>query len=465
MTVPTPTRKKTYGGDGVATFFATGFYFLENSEVVVTLTLSGGSPVIQTEGVHYTLETPTEVGAEGRVEMVTAPPAASVLTVERTVPFTQVTSFRTAGTFSRAVHEDSMDELTMQTQQLNDRLALVESAGAPGSVVAGNGVSFAGTTLNVGAGAGIQANADTVEVLYGTNPRAVNADAFDNGMANTASRSDHKHSIDVGAASNLVVGQSAGLGASLLLSLADHAHGVPVGAPVTITKAAAVTGASGNFSDADHKHDVSTAAAVTLTDASNTEGGATSLARSDHTHSHGARGGGTLHALATGSVAGFMSAAHFAILNAALAALSHVHAYQAGTQSMPSGIGGSTCIFGTEDYDSDGEYNPATGIYTAKNAGYILVTAGFSLAAAAWVTTSAAVIFLIKNKATVPVIEAAGADVFEAALSRASVFQLTKVVKVAIGDTLQIDLQHNQGAAVNSGGTRSACFVTFDRML
>jgi len=80
-------------------------------------------------------------------------------------------------------------------------------------------------------------------------------------------------------------------------------------APADVTKASAAVGVSTESARSDHKHDVSTAAAIDLTDATNAEGTATSLARSDHTHAHGSRGGGTLHADATTSVSGFMSAA------------------------------------------------------------------------------------------------------------------------------------------------------------
>ena len=80
-------------------------------------------------------------------------------------------------------------------------------------------------------------------------------------------------------------------------------------APANVTKSAAAVGNSGTAARSDHKHDVVTAAAVDLTDATNGEGTATSLARSDHTHAHGDRAGGTLHAAATTSVNGFMSAA------------------------------------------------------------------------------------------------------------------------------------------------------------
>jgi hypothetical protein len=85
--------------------------------------------------------------------------------------------------------------------------------------------------------------------------------------------------------------------------------GLSAGAPTSVTKSAASAGGAANASRSDHKHDVSTAAAVDLTDATNAEGVSVSLARADHTHSHGARGGGTLHAVATTSVAGFLSGA------------------------------------------------------------------------------------------------------------------------------------------------------------
>jgi hypothetical protein len=114
----------------------------------------------------------------------------------------------------------------------------------------------------------------------------------------------------------------------------------PGGAPANVTKAAASAGSSVDYARQDHKHDISTSAAVALAlGGSNQEGSASTLARSDHEHSlavgspseisdstnsagvgtrvvrndhvhaHGDRGGGSLHAAATTSVAGFLSAA------------------------------------------------------------------------------------------------------------------------------------------------------------
>ena len=131
------------------------------------------------------------------------------------------------------------------------------------------------------------------------------------GVAATFSRSDHKHNITTAApaAGAVAVGNAAAEGSATTLARSDHTHTVSAGTPVNVTKAANAAGSATTFARSDHKHDVTTAAAVALTDAANAEGSATSLARSDHTHSHGARGGGTLHAVATGATAGFMSSA------------------------------------------------------------------------------------------------------------------------------------------------------------
>jgi hypothetical protein len=310
MTVPISTSRSTYAGNGATTGFSTGFYFRDPTEVVVKLKLSGGSDVIQTLGVHYSVTNPAGVGLNGSITMVTAPPTGSTLTVERTVPYTQATSFRTQGSFSPAVHEDALDELAMQIQQLARRTSDLESAGTVGSVVAGNGCSFTGATLNVGAGAGIQANTDDIQVLFGTGANNTSHVGASAGVANTAARSDHRHDVDFGAPSALAVGNAAASGSSPLLALADHQHAVPAGvAPANVTKAAAAEGASTSFARADHKHDITTAAVIDLTDNTNAEGVASSLARSDHTHSHGARGGGTLHAQVTTTTDGFMIAA------------------------------------------------------------------------------------------------------------------------------------------------------------
>ena len=163
------------------------------------------------------------------------------------------------------------------------------------------------------------------------------------GVATDAARADHKHDVTTAAPAATGVATSSGEGTATTLARSDHSHQSNT-VPVNVTKAAAVIGTSGEPARADHKHDVTTAApAVTGVATASGEGSATTLARSDHTHQsnttpntvgtantigtageparadhvhdHGAQTSGTLHAVATTSVAGFMSAADKTKLN------------------------------------------------------------------------------------------------------------------------------------------------------
>lgn len=171
---------------------------------------------------------------------------------------------------------------------------------------------------------GKQLEADTVtaskaDTTNGTISTVNGGDAAVEGSGTGLARRDHQHAVATAAAGTVAVGDSAAEGSSSDLARADHTHAVTApGAPEDVTKAAAAAGSSGNFARADHKHDVTTAAAVSITNA-NAEGDATTLARSNHTHDHGAQalGTGNQHAVATGSVAGFMSAADKTKLDAA----------------------------------------------------------------------------------------------------------------------------------------------------
>jgi hypothetical protein len=148
-------------------------------------------------------------------------------------------------------------------------------------------------------------------------PANVTKAAASAGVATTVARADHKHDVSTAVVGIVSVGDVAAEGAATTLARSDHTHAVTAPpAPANVTKAAASAGAAATVARSDHKHDVSTAAAIDLTDSTNAEGTATTLARSDHTHSHGARGGGTLHALATALANGFLSAADFSKLAA-----------------------------------------------------------------------------------------------------------------------------------------------------
>lgn len=116
---------------------------------------------------------------------------------------------------------------------------------------------------------------------------SVSAGAPAEGAASTFLRSDASIQADVsGALDSIAAGQASNDGTGNGLALKTHSHAAPVGTAVEITDSTNSTGAAGTFSDSGHQH------------------------------AHGNRGGGTLHANATGAVDGFMSATDKAKLDA-----------------------------------------------------------------------------------------------------------------------------------------------------
>ena len=163
---------------------------------------------------------------------------------------------------------------------------------------------------------GKQIEADTVtatqiDTTNGTISTVNGGDVAVEGSGLGMARRDHQHAVATGAATaGIDIGDTAAEGTSSNLAREDHQHALPApAAPANVSKSAAAAGAATTVARADHKHDVDTAAAVELTDSTNAEGNSTSLARANHTHAHGDRGGGSLHADATPTVDGFMSAA------------------------------------------------------------------------------------------------------------------------------------------------------------
>jgi hypothetical protein len=464
MTVPTEVSRVTYAGNDVTTDFSTGFYFLAASDVKVTLD-TGVSILAKVEGIDYALSVPLAgSGAAGTVEMYTPPRPGQTLIIVRDVPLTQDTSFRSQGSFSPSVHEDAMDRLMFAIQELDRRTGDLESAGAPGSVIAGDGVSFTSTTLNVGAGNGIQVNPDTVEVLYGSlgSMVAVAKSSAAAGVANTAARIDHKHDITTAApaAGAVLVGNAAAEGSATTLARSDHTHALAApAAPADVTKAAATAGVATTVARSDHKHDVSTASATDITDSANAEGSATTLARSDHTHSHGARGGGTLHAVATTSVAGFLSAADKTLLDAALATKTRVRAITTAGQTLVADVY-TLVVFGTETYDTKNEFNAGTGVFTATEAGYYHVTAQVTLAVVAQSAGPYVNIVLRKNGSNLVL----GAyDYADAAQTKALIGSLSTTVLLAASDTLDVvALVSPSSKTVNTSSL--ATWFTIDRL-
>jgi hypothetical protein len=118
MALSSPVSEAVYTGNGTTTVFPTVFKFFNNADVIVQRQNPGESnPTQLTEGVHYTL-TGAGVDGGGNVTMLSAPVSGATLTIRRSVFFTQPTAFQAQGSFSPKLHENALDYVTMQTQQL-----------------------------------------------------------------------------------------------------------------------------------------------------------------------------------------------------------------------------------------------------------------------------------------------------------------------------------------------------------
>jgi hypothetical protein len=127
-----------------------------------------------------------------------------------------------------------------------------------------------------------------------------------NGSANSLARSDHQHNHG-----DQSVGTHHAAASSILngfMSSVDKTRFdlVTPGAPIALTPGGISNGVATSYARADHQHGILTAIAVSVGTA-NAIGVATTVSRSDHVHAHGAQTDGTLHAVATGLVNGFMS--------------------------------------------------------------------------------------------------------------------------------------------------------------
>lgn len=121
MTVSTTTYNIQFGGDGSTTPFATGFEFIQDSDLVVILTDSSGVDTTQTITTHYTV-TGAGNDAGGTVTMVTAPANGETLTIYRDTTLTQATDYTAYDAFPEESHEQALDKLTLIAQEQAGRI-------------------------------------------------------------------------------------------------------------------------------------------------------------------------------------------------------------------------------------------------------------------------------------------------------------------------------------------------------
>ena len=138
MTVSSTTRKLTYTGTGTVGPFAYTFRIFSDSDLAVTTTDLAGADVVLVLDVDYTV-TGTGAFAGGSITLTSALTTGWTLTVERTLPLTQLTSLRNQGAYYPETIEDTFDRSRMIDQQLAGEDVILAAAIA---VVEGDVVSI-----------------------------------------------------------------------------------------------------------------------------------------------------------------------------------------------------------------------------------------------------------------------------------------------------------------------------------
>ena len=119
MTVQSAVTRADATGNGVTTAFAVPFYFLDNTHLQIIRTqISTGVATTLALTTDYTV-TGAGVGSGGTATMLVAPTTDQRLSILRNVPFTQLAHYVPNDPFPAATHEQIVDQLTMEVQQIN----------------------------------------------------------------------------------------------------------------------------------------------------------------------------------------------------------------------------------------------------------------------------------------------------------------------------------------------------------
>jgi len=122
MTISTTTIKNSFSGDGSTTAFTYTFPINTTSEILVIERSATGSETIRAEGTGSTNYGIVNNGAAGGiVTMVTAPVSGVTLILRRNTSLTQETDYVANDPFPAETHEDALDKLQMQTQELQEQ--------------------------------------------------------------------------------------------------------------------------------------------------------------------------------------------------------------------------------------------------------------------------------------------------------------------------------------------------------
>lgn len=172
MTVQTETsRSGPYAGAGTTGPFTVGFRFLSGSHLRVIRTTAAGIDSTLVLDTDYAVS--GAGGSTGTVTLTSALASGEKLTIVRDVPFTQNADYVPGDAFPAESHEDALDLLTMQTQQLAEAqgraLTLpVTVSGASNELPSPSGLKVFGWNAAGTAIENLDANTLASIIAYGT---------------------------------------------------------------------------------------------------------------------------------------------------------------------------------------------------------------------------------------------------------------------------------------------------------
>ena len=128
MTVSNSTYRVSYNGNGSTTSFSIPFYFINNSDLLVTKQNTDGSETAFVFGTDYNLTGAGDLSG-GTLTTTATLITNEKITIERDAQFTQSTDYEPFGRFPAETLEQNIDKLTMLSQQvkaLTDRVPLLD---------------------------------------------------------------------------------------------------------------------------------------------------------------------------------------------------------------------------------------------------------------------------------------------------------------------------------------------------
>jgi hypothetical protein len=118
MTISSEQSQVSYDGDGVSLTSTVPFYFLQNTDLIVSEVNVDGTETLLTLDVDYTVAGAGNPAGGAVTRILTPTPVGKRLLIDRDPPATQETAYQANDPFPAAEHEKALDKLTMLVQRL-----------------------------------------------------------------------------------------------------------------------------------------------------------------------------------------------------------------------------------------------------------------------------------------------------------------------------------------------------------